>query len=208
MYFSSVVHSEEGLLGHYEPMFFLTLWNCQIPVWHSWLYIVKAQPTVDCVPAVNVSTPLHMATELTSERKKKTKPDAVGKQHWQDLTCKLYAECHGTSSKLGAKSRRLSFNAVSCVFFSWFDSNYRKRNFLTGNRRTSQVRKCKILLWEALQCFWLTRPHFKIACIRTICQPDMSYLGTVYQDWAKTWELKRTHVRLACPQSIHSNLWH
>lgn len=55
------------------------------------------------------------------------------------------------------------------VFFSCFDSNYRKKNLFIGNCRTSQVRKCEIPLWEALQCFWLTRPHFKIACIRTIC---------------------------------------
>lgn len=114
----------------------------------------------------------HHCTWLTSER---------GRQHWQDLTCKLYTECDGTLSKLGAESRRGSFNAVPCVFFGCFDSNYRKKNFLTGNFRKFQVRKYK--------CFWFNRPRFKIACIRTICRPDICLiLVTVYQEWVKTLE--------------------
>lgn len=165
--------------------------------------ILKAQPIVGCEPAVNVSTPLHLATELTSERKKK---NPVGRQHWQDLNCKFYTECDGTSSKLGAESRRRSFKAGFCVFFGCFDSNYRKRTLLHANHRTSKVKTCEIPLWEALRCFRLTRPCFKIPCIKTICQSDMSYLETFYQDWAKTWELKNTHVRLSCLESIHSNV--
>lgn len=53
--------------------------------------MVKAHSTLDCVSAVNVYTPLHMATELTSKSKgKKPKnqkqqhprtPHAVGKQN-------------------------------------------------------------------------------------------------------------------------------
>lgn len=68
---SFVVHSEQELLGNYDSTFFRRsetvnfgsdIINC----------ILKAQPIVGCEPAVNVSTPLHLATELTSERKKKT----------------------------------------------------------------------------------------------------------------------------------------
>lgn len=83
--------------------------------------VLKTQPTVDCLPAVSVSTPVHLAMELTSARKnkqtnKKQNSDAVGRQHWPDLTCKLYTECDGTSSKLGAESRRQSL--MRCPVFS------------------------------------------------------------------------------------------
>lgn len=80
-----------------------------------------SETVVKTLPPVSVSTPVHLAMELTSARKKKEtnkkqNSDTVGRQHWPDLTCKLYTECDGTSSKLGAERRRQSL--MRCPVFS------------------------------------------------------------------------------------------